>query len=85
MILILSRSGDLTTDYVIDWLNFYKYPFIRINSNDFKEKALKINLQKKWFLIDRQKIFIPDIHAAWYRKFKMKKIEPFQKSHIYIR
>ncbi len=33
MILIFSKENDESTNNVIDWLNHYDYPFIRINEN----------------------------------------------------
>lgn len=34
MILILSDNNDTSTNSVIDWLNYYKIKWFRINEND---------------------------------------------------
>lgn len=51
MILILSDQADQVTNYVIDWINYKKIPFKRINSRDiFENTALianTINLSKE--------------------------------------
>ncbi len=44
MILILTNDGDLSSDLVQDWLDYYNHPFIRINTYDFINRRLKITL-----------------------------------------
>ena len=43
MILILSKSkNETTTDQVIDWLNYYKESFYRLNGDDLVDENYKI-------------------------------------------
>ncbi|MFV5703039.1 hypothetical protein ACM55F_14300 [Flavobacterium sp. XS2P12] len=37
MILILSKPGDRDTDLVIEWLNFFKTPVLRINDEELMQ------------------------------------------------
>ncbi len=73
MILIFSYVGDLTTDFVIDWLNHYKYPVFRLNSSDFYNKTLRVDLQNQKIYLDEQEVPTHEIHAIWFRKFGLKK------------
>jgi len=75
MILILSTNGDDSTDAVIDWLNFFRQPFIRLNDNDHfqgvpatiyldnasKKKQIILNLKEKELNIEL-------ITTVWFRK-----------------
>lgn len=44
MVLILSNDGDLSCDLVQDWLDFYHYPYLRINSWEFLRKPISVSL-----------------------------------------
>ncbi len=83
MILIISSPEDLSTDFIIDWLNFYKKEFIRINFIDLINplKPLKIR-----YSIDENCLFIGDstldlgkINAVWFRKLGLFKKSAFYK------
>ncbi len=69
MILILSTHGDLTTDDVIDWLDFNQLPFNRFNDNDLIENHLfTIHFSMDDFYVDQ--VPYPDqIKVGWFRKF----------------
>ncbi|OJJ17306.1 grasp-with-spasm system ATP-grasp peptide maturase [marine bacterium AO1-C] len=69
MILILSNSGDLSTELVMDWLNVYNHPFIRINSQDFVDKSCFVSLSPPQLIIDEQVVPAQEINAIWYRRF----------------
>lgn len=69
MVLILSNSGDISTDLVIDWLKFYDHPFLRINSHDLVDKQSFISLFPPQLIIGEQTIPTQDVHAIWFRKF----------------
>jgi ATP-GRASP peptide maturase of grasp-with-spasm system len=71
MILLLSCDGDLTIDIVIDWLQFYKVNYIRINSWDILYNNLHIELTNAntELLINDKRIEIKDINVVWLRKF----------------
>lgn len=74
MILVFSDSSDYTTKSVIEWLDFYKQPFIRLNydvvednidilESDFEESILNTKL-----LIKGEIISLRDIQFIWYRR-----------------
>jgi len=73
MILIFSYSGDLSTDYVIDWLNFYKHPVYRLNSDDFYDSDISVDIKKNEILINGNTLPLKLINAVWFRKFGLKK------------
>ena len=81
MILILSDSGDISTDYVIDWLNEYKSNYCRVNSTDFiNDRFLYSDVKDNSLeLIINETVFdISKFHSIWFRKFGF-----FQKTNIY--
>lgn len=82
MVLIFSKSGDLTTDWVIDWLIHHNHPFLRINASDIYNKNLKIDLINKSFNFGQKRIPLNDINAVWYRKFKINRINQFRNKDI---
>jgi len=67
MILILSNDGDLSVDFVVNWLRFYKTKFIRINSYDLLDS--KFIATNKHLIINEQKIYPKEIKSVWFRKF----------------
>lgn len=72
MILLLSSSGDYSTDLVIDWLDAFNHEYIRINAEDLIDKKIKIELSsngKFHWKIAHTQIPSDEIHAAWFRKF----------------
>ncbi len=69
MILIFSYSGDFSTDRVIDWLNYYKYPFLRFNSSAIFNESLRVDLLERNIYVDGILLPIDKINAIWYRKF----------------
>ncbi len=56
MIYIYTVETDITVNYIIDWLNYYRKPYRRINSHDF------FSLFRKDFqyLLDKS-----DVHWFW--------------------
>lgn len=69
MVLILSSPGDLSTELVMDWLRNYQHPFLKINSQDFLEKAISFSLFPAELTIDGKPFDIDAVGAVWYRKF----------------
>ena len=74
MILILSKSTDVDTDFVIEWLHFLKEPFIRINDEELMTGLTSFyyetqNYEKSYFIINDCKYFFEDIKVVWFRKF----------------
>jgi ATP-GRASP peptide maturase of grasp-with-spasm system len=67
MILILSNDGDLSVDFVIDWLRFFEAKYIRINSYDLLDSKFMATTQ--WLKINNQKIDTQEIKSVWFRKF----------------
>ncbi|WP_394674858.1 grasp-with-spasm system ATP-grasp peptide maturase [uncultured Chryseobacterium sp.] len=66
MILIISDEYDMSTNIVIDWLDYYKMKWLRINDTDKCEMSSSdfgIFLKIKGVLVD-----IDEIRAVWYRR-----------------
>lgn len=80
MILILSNDGDLSSDLIQDWLEYYDHSYIRINSFDFLRYPVKICLNGTHikFCINNEEIDIASIHSVLYRKYGF-----FRKSNAY--
>jgi ATP-GRASP peptide maturase of grasp-with-spasm system len=70
MILIISNELDRSTDNVINWVNYFGYKFIRLNSNDtIINIEIEINNKISFKLeTQNQTIKSEDIKAVWYRK-----------------
>ncbi len=73
MILILSLSGiELSTEHIIDWLNYYNAKVKRINGDDLKEKEFSFNIDN----IEETTDFleIDNVKVVWYRRWTDKVI-----------
>jgi len=81
MIFIFSSSYDLSTDLVIDWLNYYKYPFFRFNSEDIFDQAFKIDLLNETIYFKGVIIPIEKVKAIWFRKIWITKTFQLFKEH----
>lgn len=72
MIVVLSfKRHEQGTDPVIDWLLYYKAPFIKITLEDIlenKNHALELDLSQQKLVIDG-KNRIDDVNVIWYRRF----------------
>jgi len=73
MILIFSDIDDISTNKVINWLNFYSVKYIRFNSTDFFNTKIKINPVDRSFQLNIKGIEIGsnEIKAAWFRRFSL--------------
>lgn len=69
MILLLSSDGDISTDFIIQWLNYYNYPYLRLSPQDFLEKNLLIDPLLKRFIFNGSCFLFSEISVVWYRKF----------------
>jgi ATP-GRASP peptide maturase of grasp-with-spasm system len=71
MILILTNDGDLSSDLVQDWLQYYNHPFIRVNTYDFINKRIKISLtgSKIQCFFEENEFPLEGIGAVWFRKY----------------
>lgn len=74
MILILSKSGDRDSDCVIEWLNFYKTPFLRINDEELMQGVVAFSynanmVESSYFEISTKRVYLKDISVVWFRKF----------------
>jgi ATP-GRASP peptide maturase of grasp-with-spasm system len=74
MILILSTPTDNDTNCVIDWLNYRKIPFFRLNDEELMQGIASfyfdINSVENSYIESYGKIlFIKDIKVVWFRKF----------------
>lgn len=68
MILILSESGDYTSDLVIDWLDFYKANYTRLSNNNlFDSKLLTLSIDNIKSEVDFSKV-----NVIWYRRWNYK-------------
>lgn len=68
MILIFSRAGDVSTNLVIDWLNYYSYSYMRINNQNI--------------YFDNNPVPIDKVGVIWYRKFGIRWASALDKQHI---
>lgn len=77
MILIVTENEDEITNNVIDWLIFFKKPYIRINSGD-SIKIINVTISSKitifQFSIEPHKIVynINQFKSIWFRKGNIK-------------
>ncbi|MEZ3550438.1 MAG: grasp-with-spasm system ATP-grasp peptide maturase [Lachnospiraceae bacterium] len=72
MVLILTSSGDYSTDCVIDWLKYYQAKFIRLNSEDLIDERFKIFIGQSPGLsitVNDKMVPLHEIKAIWFRKF----------------
>ena len=69
MILLLSSEGDRSTDMVVQWLEYYDRPYVRINPLDFIENSIEVYPSAEVFCINGEKFRFDDIRAVWYRRF----------------
>ena len=69
MILLLSSSGDLNLDYVIEWLEHYQYPYYRLNADDLLRYPMEVSYDPPRLVVNGTALPLEDIHAVWYRKF----------------
>lgn len=70
MVLILSENNDLSTDKVIEWLNYWEVKnIIRINEKD-KVFIKKIDIRKNTIILsfDNREINLSDIDFFWFRR-----------------
>ena len=71
MVLILSTPTDYNTNYVIEWLRFYKVKFLRLSSEDEIE-FITLQLHQDTFDIDliiNNKIYkASEFKCFWYRR-----------------
>jgi len=69
MILIISTHlGEYTTDLVIDWLDFKKIKYKRINGVDLLKGNLKIDFNCVEVSIKDETINLSDINTFWFRR-----------------
>ncbi len=69
MILIFSSHlGEFTTDLVIDWLEFKKINYKRINGIDLINENLKIDFNSIEIIIKDEIINLSDINTFWFRR-----------------
>ncbi|WP_395053896.1 grasp-with-spasm system ATP-grasp peptide maturase [Flavobacterium sp.] len=71
MVLIITSEDDLSSNDVIDWLIYYKVPFLRISHNDkIYYKSLSINNLKFEVVLKINEITynLTDFKAFWYRR-----------------
>ena len=69
MILILSTEGDASTDHIVEWLNFFNYPFVRISVIDFIYNNIVIYPTEKIFKINNIAFDFDSVSVVWYRRF----------------
>lgn len=69
MILIISTHlGEFTTDLVIDWLDFKKINYKRINGVDLVKENIKIDFNGIEISTKDEIINLSDINTFWYRR-----------------
>ena len=69
MILILSTNvGEYTTDVVIDWLDYKKIKYARVNGIDIIEGGLKIDFNEVKIITKYETINLSEVKSFWYRR-----------------
>lgn len=83
MILILSEELDASTNEIIDWLNYYKKDFIRINYEDHIDNIL-IEEENIVLHIGNKIINFKEVDSFWYRKgnFSYSKLNKLDKNEL---
>ena len=84
MVLIFSEYEDASTDEVIDWLNFYRINYLRVNPTDtiaiHRHYTIGKNKNLANICVNGTNVDIEDINSIWYRRGGIQKfstnIEP---------
>lgn len=66
MVLIISNSHDRSTVKVIEWLEYYKCKWFRINEEDIV--SIQFDVDDMSFLLDGAKLKLSEIKSVWYRR-----------------
>jgi ATP-GRASP peptide maturase of grasp-with-spasm system len=74
MILILSTPRDLDTQEVIDWLEYKKGNYFRLNDEDLMTGEVEFTFnptqpEESYLCQNNQKLYIKDFKVVWFRKF----------------
>jgi hypothetical protein len=72
MVLILSTSDEMDTDLVVEWLNYKRVPYFRLNDEDLINGTTKLiySVGNDIFIENYlKKIALSDVKIVWYRKF----------------
>ncbi|MFT3749704.1 MAG: grasp-with-spasm system ATP-grasp peptide maturase [Agriterribacter sp.] len=69
MILIFSIDGDISTDIVETWLNFYNYPFKKITSSELICKSFLMDINDRTIKLDNEQVNLESVGAIWFRRF----------------
>ncbi|WP_375560606.1 grasp-with-spasm system ATP-grasp peptide maturase [Bernardetia sp. OM2101] len=69
MILLLSASYDFNIDFVVEWLEHYQYPYLRINADQLLTQQVYLSIQTNELIIDTNKILLDEIKVVWLNKF----------------
>lgn len=78
MILIFSNLFDISTNQVQDWLEYYREPFFRINSEDFLNIEIDNISNPKSIKVKDKIILIESVKCVWIRKWDKPKIKNFE-------
>lgn len=86
MTLVFSTEEmEVSTCDVIDWLDYLKVPFRRINGEEFFTDctwtyAIDKGKEKLYFYVDGEKFTLEDISSLWYRRSGKSRVAPNFKS-----
>lgn len=70
MILLLSKDLDQSTDDVIDWLNYFQCPFIRLNGDDYLNFKFSYSYEiSKNDALCIEGVNLNEIKSVWYRRW----------------
>ncbi|MCI4667045.1 MAG: grasp-with-spasm system ATP-grasp peptide maturase [Bacteroidia bacterium] len=75
MILILAETIDKSVNDVIDWLTYFKLPFLRINESEFIQSIRIESRSHDWSIkleLEGKKLDLDDVKAYWYRRGDLK-------------
>ena len=67
MIVIISEDKDQSTTDVIEWINFFGVPFMRVNGSN-EISGLSINADGYMFRVNNKMLKPDEVTALWYRR-----------------
>lgn len=80
MVLIFSDSNDISTDEVIDWLNYSNTCYLRVNPEDTFDIHQHFESNNgnnaAYIKIVGQRINIDEIYSVWYRRGGILTLQP---------
>jgi len=72
MIMVVTKTGDATADYVLEKMTKRQIPHIRFNSDEFSNDIIDLNFGSRnsnsVIVVGCRKIYLEEIKAVWFRR-----------------